>query len=144
MFDPSPFANPTPLAHADTSRDVLPRGGTSQTDFWVPWMMQVSQERAHFQRYSNSKSITKPNRLEINSANVYGSVHILCAAYEIIFFRSGPQGHLGWTPTLYKLRLGAQNLTLHGGPNVLRYATAGVVKYIGWRVTERHQRTTPS
>ncbi|GFV68763.1 hypothetical protein TNCV_694311 [Trichonephila clavipes] len=31
MFDPSPFANPTPLAHADTSRGVLPRGGTSQT-----------------------------------------------------------------------------------------------------------------
>ncbi|GFX96806.1 uncharacterized protein TNCV_1648411 [Trichonephila clavipes] len=30
MFDPSFFANPTPLAHADTSRDVLPRGGTSQ------------------------------------------------------------------------------------------------------------------
>ncbi|GFY16384.1 hypothetical protein TNCV_2350271 [Trichonephila clavipes] len=27
MFDPSSFANPTPLAHADTSRDVLPRGG---------------------------------------------------------------------------------------------------------------------
>ncbi|GFX08931.1 hypothetical protein TNCV_2966421 [Trichonephila clavipes] len=31
MFDPSSFANPTPLAHADTSRDVLPRGGTSQS-----------------------------------------------------------------------------------------------------------------
>ncbi|GFW69373.1 hypothetical protein TNCV_487221 [Trichonephila clavipes] len=30
MFDPSSFLNPTPLAHADTSRDVLPRGGTSQ------------------------------------------------------------------------------------------------------------------
>ncbi|GFS56864.1 retrovirus-related Pol polyprotein from transposon 17.6 [Trichonephila clavipes] len=30
MFDPSSFANPTPVAHADTSRDVLPRGGTSQ------------------------------------------------------------------------------------------------------------------
>ncbi|GFU75002.1 hypothetical protein TNCV_3752531 [Trichonephila clavipes] len=29
MFDPSPSANPTPLTHADTSRDVLPRGGTS-------------------------------------------------------------------------------------------------------------------
>ncbi|GFW58689.1 uncharacterized protein TNCV_378721 [Trichonephila clavipes] len=27
------FANPTPLAHADASRDVLPRGGTSQ---WRP------------------------------------------------------------------------------------------------------------
>ncbi|GFW46908.1 hypothetical protein TNCV_2982641 [Trichonephila clavipes] len=24
------YVNPTPLAHADTSRDVLPRGGTSQ------------------------------------------------------------------------------------------------------------------
>ncbi|GFU79692.1 hypothetical protein TNCV_4036991 [Trichonephila clavipes] len=24
------FADPTPLAHADASRDVLPRGGTSQ------------------------------------------------------------------------------------------------------------------
>ncbi|GFW36679.1 uncharacterized protein TNCV_1956791 [Trichonephila clavipes] len=30
MFDPSSFDNPTPLAHADFSRDVLPRGGTSQ------------------------------------------------------------------------------------------------------------------
>ncbi|GFW73499.1 uncharacterized protein TNCV_2801631 [Trichonephila clavipes] len=29
MFDPSSFANPTPLAHADTSRDALPKGGTS-------------------------------------------------------------------------------------------------------------------
>ncbi|GFU34666.1 hypothetical protein TNCV_1993781 [Trichonephila clavipes] len=26
MFDASPFVNPTPLAHADASRDVLPRG----------------------------------------------------------------------------------------------------------------------
>ncbi|GFU88334.1 uncharacterized protein TNCV_847271 [Trichonephila clavipes] len=33
MFDPSSFVNPTPLAHADTSRDVLPRGGISQ---WRP------------------------------------------------------------------------------------------------------------
>ncbi|GFU91908.1 uncharacterized protein TNCV_3192921 [Trichonephila clavipes] len=33
MFDPSPFANPIPLAHTDTSRDVLPRGGISQ---WGP------------------------------------------------------------------------------------------------------------
>ncbi|GFV85727.1 hypothetical protein TNCV_2003481 [Trichonephila clavipes] len=27
------FADPTPLTHADTSRDVLPRGGTSQLFF---------------------------------------------------------------------------------------------------------------
>ncbi|GFV37944.1 hypothetical protein TNCV_2663571 [Trichonephila clavipes] len=32
MFDPKSFVNPTPLAHADTSRDVLPRGGTSQLE----------------------------------------------------------------------------------------------------------------
>ncbi|GFW39551.1 hypothetical protein TNCV_3908601 [Trichonephila clavipes] len=30
MFDSSSYDNPTPLARADTSRDVLPRGGTSQ------------------------------------------------------------------------------------------------------------------
>ncbi|GFW75491.1 hypothetical protein TNCV_4426741 [Trichonephila clavipes] len=28
----SSYVNPTPLAHADTSRDVLPRGGTSQPE----------------------------------------------------------------------------------------------------------------
>ncbi|GFU77245.1 uncharacterized protein TNCV_4126221 [Trichonephila clavipes] len=33
MFDPSYFANPTPLAHDHASRDALPRGGTSQ---WHP------------------------------------------------------------------------------------------------------------
>ncbi|GFX28893.1 uncharacterized protein TNCV_4251321 [Trichonephila clavipes] len=33
MFDSSSFANPTPIAHADTSRDLLPRGGTSH---WRP------------------------------------------------------------------------------------------------------------
>ncbi|GFY30312.1 hypothetical protein TNCV_4065631 [Trichonephila clavipes] len=30
MFDSSSYDNPTPLAHADTSRDVLPREGISQ------------------------------------------------------------------------------------------------------------------
>ncbi|GFU85504.1 uncharacterized protein TNCV_802331 [Trichonephila clavipes] len=33
MFDPSSFDDPTPLGHVDTSRDILPRGGTSQ---WHP------------------------------------------------------------------------------------------------------------
>ncbi|GFX04988.1 hypothetical protein TNCV_2249711 [Trichonephila clavipes] len=30
MFDSSSYDNPTPLALADTLRDALPRGGTSQ------------------------------------------------------------------------------------------------------------------
>ncbi|GFV22671.1 uncharacterized protein TNCV_2078611 [Trichonephila clavipes] len=38
MFDASSFANPTPLAHADASRDVLPRGGTSQ---WRPTRFNI-------------------------------------------------------------------------------------------------------
>ncbi|GFT00009.1 hypothetical protein TNCV_4196821 [Trichonephila clavipes] len=34
MFDPSSFADPTPLPHADISRDVLPRGALStRADF---------------------------------------------------------------------------------------------------------------
>ncbi|GFY35857.1 uncharacterized protein TNCV_4842321 [Trichonephila clavipes] len=33
MISSSSFVNPTPLAHADTPRDILPRGGTSQ---WSP------------------------------------------------------------------------------------------------------------
>ncbi|GFX69362.1 uncharacterized protein TNCV_3866401 [Trichonephila clavipes] len=33
MFYSSSYDNPTPLARADTSRDVLPRGGASQ---WCP------------------------------------------------------------------------------------------------------------
>ncbi|GFX30536.1 hypothetical protein TNCV_3461871 [Trichonephila clavipes] len=36
------FADPTPLAHADTSRDVFPRGGTSQGDSEkVAWASQI-------------------------------------------------------------------------------------------------------
>ncbi|GFT51780.1 uncharacterized protein TNCV_4440761 [Trichonephila clavipes] len=38
MFDSSSYGNPTPLAHADTSRDVLPRVGTSQ---WPPTMFNL-------------------------------------------------------------------------------------------------------
>ncbi|GFW32170.1 hypothetical protein TNCV_2601961 [Trichonephila clavipes] len=30
MFPSSSFVNPTPLAHADTPRDILPRWGISQ------------------------------------------------------------------------------------------------------------------
>ncbi|GFU75571.1 uncharacterized protein TNCV_2862861 [Trichonephila clavipes] len=39
MFNTNSFANPTPLAHADTSRDVLPRGDTSQ---WRPTRFNLS------------------------------------------------------------------------------------------------------
>ncbi|GFV80447.1 hypothetical protein TNCV_2149811 [Trichonephila clavipes] len=32
MFDPSSFVNPTPQAHADVSRDVLPRGEQQKSE----------------------------------------------------------------------------------------------------------------
>ncbi|GFW84424.1 hypothetical protein TNCV_3089411 [Trichonephila clavipes] len=33
MYDSSSYVNPTPLAHADTSRDVLPRGEAQVQDY---------------------------------------------------------------------------------------------------------------
>ncbi|GFW99780.1 hypothetical protein TNCV_3420091 [Trichonephila clavipes] len=45
MFDPSPFVNPTPLAHADTSRDVLPRGGTSQYESFARYYAKNADPR---------------------------------------------------------------------------------------------------
>ncbi|GFV95326.1 retrovirus-related Pol polyprotein from transposon TNT 1-94 [Trichonephila clavipes] len=66
MFDPSPFANPTPLAHADTSRDVLPRGGTSQVvlkDVWyVPkcWL-KVNNNEVFYGSRSVNGSLFKTN-----------------------------------------------------------------------------------
>ncbi|GFU58142.1 uncharacterized protein TNCV_696561 [Trichonephila clavipes] len=45
MFDPSSFANPTPLAHADTSRDVLPRG--DETEFKIEFnIIEEYREKA--------------------------------------------------------------------------------------------------
>ncbi|GFT38847.1 hypothetical protein TNCV_1585441 [Trichonephila clavipes] len=38
MFDSSFFVNPTPLAHADTPRDILPKEGTSH-----PSRLEVSR-----------------------------------------------------------------------------------------------------
>ncbi|GFT84411.1 hypothetical protein TNCV_147931 [Trichonephila clavipes] len=54
MFDPSSFANPTPLAHADTSRDVLPRGDTSH---FVP-LFYSTPSMGHFlkKEYINTSS----------------------------------------------------------------------------------------
>ncbi|GFV41527.1 uncharacterized protein TNCV_3626791 [Trichonephila clavipes] len=39
MFDPSSFANPTPLVHADTSRDVLPRGAGVHNRLFSVWTL---------------------------------------------------------------------------------------------------------
>ncbi|GFV23773.1 hypothetical protein TNCV_959671 [Trichonephila clavipes] len=47
MFDPRSFVNPTPLAHADISRDVLPRGGTSQRISWSGISLIISNFLGH-------------------------------------------------------------------------------------------------
>ncbi|GFT31050.1 uncharacterized protein TNCV_1684061 [Trichonephila clavipes] len=65
MFDPSSFANPTHLAHADTSRDVLPRGGTSQ---WRPTRLNLYDPKMRNERgfnvwaemyFSGSENVTE-------------------------------------------------------------------------------------
>ncbi|GFX89662.1 uncharacterized protein TNCV_3710941 [Trichonephila clavipes] len=44
MFDSSSYDNPTPLARADASRDVLPRGGTSQE---IPTQLACEYLKGH-------------------------------------------------------------------------------------------------
>ncbi|GFX47390.1 retrovirus-related Pol polyprotein from transposon 17.6 [Trichonephila clavipes] len=59
MFDPSSFANPTPLAHADTSRDVLPKGGTSQ---WRPTRGNYQNSRQGNQRFESRNTFQNDDR----------------------------------------------------------------------------------
>ncbi|GFX27569.1 hypothetical protein TNCV_4996241 [Trichonephila clavipes] len=67
MFDPSSFANPTPLAHADTSRDVLPRGGTSQ---WRPtWAVPTVKKRRRIIVLSVSHDSVTTARLKTYNVN---------------------------------------------------------------------------
>ncbi|GFX54151.1 uncharacterized protein TNCV_2337871 [Trichonephila clavipes] len=65
MFDPSSFVNPTPLTHADASRDVLSRGGTSQ---WRPTKFNLYDQEMRNVRgfnvwpegyFSGSKNVTE-------------------------------------------------------------------------------------
>ncbi|GFU26986.1 hypothetical protein TNCV_1151541 [Trichonephila clavipes] len=67
MFDPSSFANPTPLTHADTSRDVLPRG--EEEDFlkniatgeesWIYHYDPENKRQAVEYRHPGSPSVKK-------------------------------------------------------------------------------------
>ncbi|GFW88590.1 hypothetical protein TNCV_828591 [Trichonephila clavipes] len=45
MFDSSSFVNPTPLAHANASRDVLPRGENTCNSRKYPITTSSSKER---------------------------------------------------------------------------------------------------
>ncbi|GFT90168.1 uncharacterized protein TNCV_1347691 [Trichonephila clavipes] len=65
MFDSSSYDNPTHLAHADASRDVLPRGGTSQ---WRPTRFNLYDPEMRNARgfnvwpevcFSGSKNVTE-------------------------------------------------------------------------------------
>ncbi|GFU54690.1 tigger transposable element-derived protein 1 [Trichonephila clavipes] len=71
MFDPSSFANPAPLDHADTSRDVLPRGGTSQTES-VPELNEIghgNEEVVDLARQTNSEVDSDDVQELLNSHN---------------------------------------------------------------------------
>ncbi|GFW14170.1 hypothetical protein TNCV_3547591 [Trichonephila clavipes] len=70
MFDPSSFANPTPLAHANTSRDVLQRGGTSQSK---PSILQAMTKRVLFSASIRSQCVVRASKVLWNrSQSSYG------------------------------------------------------------------------
>ncbi|GFX59164.1 hypothetical protein TNCV_936791 [Trichonephila clavipes] len=51
MFDSSSYIIPTPLAHADTSRDVLPRGATVAEGRCKEVMTRIYQSRSDFESW---------------------------------------------------------------------------------------------
>ncbi|GFT58813.1 hypothetical protein TNCV_184741 [Trichonephila clavipes] len=65
MFDSSSYANPTLLAHADTSRDAFPRGGmldvkgASRTGRPVVESVDTITEIIEVDRHISSRSITQ-------------------------------------------------------------------------------------
>ncbi|GFS53210.1 hypothetical protein TNCV_3363811 [Trichonephila clavipes] len=71
MFDPSSFADPTPLAHADTSRDVLPRGGTSQ---WRPTRSSPGQSPGLVPNIRISVSAKYRHGLRTAESSIVGSI----------------------------------------------------------------------
>ncbi|GFS82434.1 hypothetical protein TNCV_815691 [Trichonephila clavipes] len=71
MFDPSSFANPTPLAHADTSRDVLPRGGTSQ---YLTRIYQPKSSRCFLQGLGCVQLFVDQNHVRLRRTNLFHEV----------------------------------------------------------------------
>ncbi|GFV52883.1 hypothetical protein TNCV_2875511 [Trichonephila clavipes] len=74
MFDPSPFANPTPLAHADTSRDVLPRGGTSQDGRSYRRISHINDTGAPSYRGPNVSNYSPTNSAPISKNGPEGNL----------------------------------------------------------------------
>ncbi|GFU51582.1 uncharacterized protein TNCV_82151 [Trichonephila clavipes] len=69
MFDSSSFVNPTPVAHADTSRDVLPRGGTSQ---WRPTRFNLYDPEMRNARGFNSPGSVPNIRIDVSAKYRHG------------------------------------------------------------------------
>ncbi|GFW03900.1 uncharacterized protein TNCV_2050161 [Trichonephila clavipes] len=63
MFDPSSFTDPTPLAHADTSRDVLPRGGISC------FLCYVEHDRVRY--YRRGAHVVANFELDLNFESIF-------------------------------------------------------------------------
>ncbi|GFX51258.1 uncharacterized protein TNCV_2736091 [Trichonephila clavipes] len=60
MFDSSSYVNPTPLAHADTSRDVLPRGGRAldwNQIFESTLVQNTATDFAQLKSFQNKKEL---------------------------------------------------------------------------------------
>ncbi|GFU11588.1 uncharacterized protein TNCV_4492211 [Trichonephila clavipes] len=86
MFDPSSFANPTPLAHADTSRDVLPREGTQQ---WHPTRFNLYDPEMRNTRGFKSPRLVPNIRIGVSVKYCHGLRTALSKAFPAIQNRKG-------------------------------------------------------
>ncbi|GFW48244.1 hypothetical protein TNCV_1108071 [Trichonephila clavipes] len=88
MFDPSSFPDPTPLAHADTSRDVFPRGGAQCEEFIV------MDDNVQFHRVRPTKENFKDQDLEQVQWPTRSPDHNLIKAYLSLPRRPPHGNHL--------------------------------------------------
>ncbi|GFV37673.1 hypothetical protein TNCV_2707881 [Trichonephila clavipes] len=113
MFDPSSFANPTPLAHADTSRDVLPRGGTSQT-FLINRINRIQRKaQAHaslrlrcLKPFRSLRSTRSSLLMAVSYVYVFGTIFLESNQSEkfVPSCRSNGSEQLfpSWTPPIFR------------------------------------------
>ncbi|GFT67415.1 transposable element Tcb2 transposase [Trichonephila clavipes] len=74
MFDPSSFVNPTPLAHADASRDVLPRGGNWTAAEWNQVVFS-DESRSNLSSDGNRVRVWRPRGERLNPAFALQPLH---------------------------------------------------------------------
>ncbi|GFV39736.1 hypothetical protein TNCV_741661 [Trichonephila clavipes] len=89
MFDPSSFTKPTPLAHADTSRDVLPRGGTSHVFPYPTYSLDLTPYDFYLfpsmKKHLQGRHFVSSEEVKVHRRRPYGRLRQMSSMYD---FRS--------------------------------------------------------